>query len=254
MLDLSVQDWHARYLQQARWTASIRQYLFGKARLPVDARVLEVGCGTGAIMTDFAGERRLDLLVGLDIAAPPLQAAAVHAPEARLAQGDARYLPFTDRSFDWVYCHFLLLWVRAAEIAVKEMARIVQPGGAIMALAEPDYGGRIDHPDGLVKLGILQAQALTSQGADPLAGRKLAGWFSAAGLLDIEYGVLGGQWTTAHHPDEWQMEWAVLEADLAGRLPEVELSALKQRDLAARLSGERLLFVPTCYAFGRVAG
>jgi cyclopropane fatty-acyl-phospholipid synthase-like methyltransferase len=43
-------DWHARYLQQARWTRPLREYLYGKAGVDSARRVLEVGCGTGALL------------------------------------------------------------------------------------------------------------------------------------------------------------------------------------------------------------
>lgn len=251
MPDLSIQEWHDRYTQQARWTAHLRRYLLGKARMPSSARILEVGCGTGAVLVNLQVDVNPDLLIGLDINSDVLQAASIYAAGAQLIQGDALRLPFSECGFDTVFCHFLLLWLKKPQFAIQEMVRVLRPGGSILALAEPDYGGRIDFPTGLVKLGQLQTKALLSQGADPHTGRKLAGWFSAAGLSNIEYGVLGGQWTTEHHPDEWLLEWSVLEADLAGSLTHDELTALKEQDLAARLSGERLLFVPTCYAYGQ---
>ena len=74
------------------------------------------------------------------------------------------------------------------------MRRVVQPGGWVAALAEPDYGGRIDYPDALAALGWKQAAAVHAQGADIYAGRKLAGWLGQAGLKDIQVGLLGGQW------------------------------------------------------------
>ena len=45
-------DWHARYTQQANWTAQTRRYLYEKAGLSKTARVLEPGCGTGAVLVD----------------------------------------------------------------------------------------------------------------------------------------------------------------------------------------------------------
>jgi len=74
------------------------------------------------------------------------------------------------------------------------MRRVVKPGGWVVALAEPDYGGRIDYPDQLSALGWKQASALSAQGADTNAGRKLAGWLAETGLKGIQTGLLGGQW------------------------------------------------------------
>ena len=46
-------DWHARYVQQARWTNQLRHYLYRKAGLRDGQQILEVGCGTGAVLGDF---------------------------------------------------------------------------------------------------------------------------------------------------------------------------------------------------------
>ena len=44
-------DWHKRFVQQAGWTSELRNYLFKRAGLPAARRVLEVGCGSGAILS-----------------------------------------------------------------------------------------------------------------------------------------------------------------------------------------------------------
>ena len=48
-------NWHTRYLQQAAWTRDLRTYLFEKAGLADARRVLEVGCGTGAVLRGPSG-------------------------------------------------------------------------------------------------------------------------------------------------------------------------------------------------------
>ena len=96
--------------------------------------------------------------------------------------GMACHLPFADQSFDVVLCHFLLLWLKTPVVALKEMARVCMPGGAVLALAEPDHDSRIDSPLELEKLGRLQTHGLKEQGANTRAGRQLSGWFIQAGL------------------------------------------------------------------------
>jgi hypothetical protein len=74
----------------------------------------------------------------------------------------------------------------------------------------------------------------------------------AAGLQDIEVGVLGGQWSEPPPQVERDSEWRVLEQDLQGLIPRDTFDHLHQMDAAAWESGERILFVPTFYAWGRV--
>ena len=51
-------------------------------------------------------------------------------------------------------------------------------------------------------------------------------------------------------PAAWDLEWQVLESDLAGRVPHREIQRLKRLDRQARRRGERVLHVPTYYAWG----
>ncbi len=133
------------------------------------------------------------------------------------------------------------------------MARVTRPSGAVLALAEPDYGGRVDFPEELGQLGVWQMESLRTQGADPLMGRKLARVFRQAGLYSVETGALGGQWSGAPDWEAWESEWSVLESDLKNKPSLSEkLGFLKRLDKSAYEKGERVLFVPTFYAWGRV--
>lgn len=246
-------NWHERFLQQARWTKSLRDYLFGRALPPTAAKILEIGCGTGAILSDLKGlsSGSGHTPFGIDLQPTHLELARRYAPLARLACADAHELPFPDHSFDAVFCHYLLLWLDDPGRALQEMRRVTAPGGAVLALAEPDYGGRIDYPEGLGRLGSWQSQALQDQGADPRMGRRLAGLFRQAGLVEVESGVLGAQWSQAASREDLEMEWQVLRNDLAEAVPREELEALEQLDRQAVQTGERVLFVPTFYAWGK---
>ena len=158
-----------------------------------------------------------------------------------------------EASFDIALCHFLLLWVADPRQVIAEMRRVVRPGGYVLALAEPDYGGRIDYPPEFAALGRLQAEALRRQGADPDLGRKLSALFHEAGLKLVETGVLGGQWSGMPNPQDNELEWQVLEADLGDSIDKTQFNRLRALDAAAWQRGARLLFVPTFYAWGVVA-
>jgi ubiquinone/menaquinone biosynthesis C-methylase UbiE len=257
---LSLQDWHARYTRQARWTQDLRRYLYPRAGIGDARRILDVGCGTGVLAAELP-EYFSGMVFGLDIDRRSLQLAARHAPRSVFTLADAQAIPFPTGSFDISLCHFLLLWVADAERVVAEMVRVTRPGRAVLALAEPDYGGRIDYPKRLQVLGELQRSALQQQGAQPLMGRRLAGLFHRAGLRQVETGVLGGQWSLPPSLEELESEWQVLEADLNTTTAALQVEAanldferLKQIEREALRQGERVLYVPTFYAFGLVPG
>jgi len=250
---LTPEEWHAWFSVQAGWTRPTRTWLYGQADLTRAWDVLEVGCGTGVVAGELA---RLSAarVVGLDIDATMLAFARQQGGGVTYVQGDAHALPFPDRSFDVVVCHYLLLWLADSVRAVREMARVVRPAGRILACAEPDYGGRVDHPPEMVSLGRLQAQALRQQGADPELGRRLGELFVAAGLR-ATVGVMAGRWELPAAPDGgFEAEWAMRERDLAGLLPPEELRRLRAADRQALTAGRRMLFVPTFYALGRLVG
>lgn len=241
-------DWHARYLQQAAWTRDLRAYLFDKAGLSNARRVLEAGCGTGAILRDLHTSASRH---GLDLDPAALTHCRLHAPAATLTRGNGLTLPYPDQTFDIVYCHFLLLWVSDPLQAVREMKRVTRPNGHVLALAEPDYFSRVDKPDELKILGEWQRESLQRQGADPGFGSRLAETFFQAGINLLEAGTIqgAGNEASAH---EREMEWAVLKADLAGFVPEDEIQKMKLLDEQAWERGERILHVPTYFAWGRV--
>lgn len=244
-------DWHARYVQQAVWTSQTRHYLYGKADVAKAEQILEVGCGTGAILAELPTLTKSNIH-GIDIDFPNARMAGRNADSPKITCGDGNHLPYPPHSFDVVLCHFLLLWVESPLEILKEMKRVTKTGGSVMALAEPDYSSRIDYPSALEPLGKLQAKSLEKQGADPEAGRRLRSWFVEAGLHLIESGIMAGGWSTPPNQNQRELEWAVVESDLAGELSNQEIEQLKLIDKSAWETGIRVLFVPTFYAWGRV--
>ena len=228
----------------------MRSYLFKRMDLGKGKRVLEVGCGTGAITADLSTSTNCKM-TGVDIHFPYLEIARDTDTKSGFTGGDAFALPFTDNCFDAVVCHFFLLWIRDIPSVLKEMIRVVRPGCALLALAEPDYGGRIDFPDSLTELGQWQAFALGSQGAQPNIGRRLMAEFLAADLEQAETGLMGGQWKASFDQATFEAEWKIIEADLSVMISPARLQALRRMDEVAHRKGERILYVPTFYAVGK---
>ncbi len=248
-MPLSRRDWHKRYTQQVRWTRDLRAYLYPRVGLGEAKRLLDVGCGTGALLGELQSQSQAQVF-GLDVRRAHL-GLAQNNQDVLLSQGDAHQLPFPKHTFDITLCHFTLMWLDDPKAALTEMARVTAPNGVVMALAEPDYGGRIDYPPELEQLGKLQLESLQKQGADPFMGRKIAGLFNQAGLKNVEAGVLGAQWTGPLSPEEIELEWMVFESDVEQTSRDFEsLKILRESDESAWACGERVLYVPTFYAIG----
>lgn len=240
--------WHKRFIQQASWTQTIRNKFFSMTDIARADKILEVGSGTGVITKEIS-ELGTTVAVGLDLDFDRLKFSRSYAPDCHVLVGDGLKLPMKNAGFDACVCHYLLLWVAEPLLAVQEMVRVTRKGGWVMALAEPDYGSRIDHPSVLEDLGRRQSASLEHQGADTRFGRRLMAIFLESGLVDIRAGVLGGQWSNdPARKDALEEEWSVLMSDIDGAVEPEELEAYRQ----AWFEEGRILYVPTFYAIGKV--
>lgn len=107
-----------------------------------DERVLDVGCGPGDLVREMARLRSRvgqhgdwGILVGFDFS-PGMIAKAVEAAiglPVHFFVGDAQNLPFPDRAFDVVMARHMLYHVPDIGRAVAEAARVLQPGGYLLA-------------------------------------------------------------------------------------------------------------------------
>lgn len=89
--------------------------------------VLEVGCGTGLILSRIARVARR--AVGVDLSARMLETARARGLDVQRA--DARALPFPDASFDVAYSFKVLAHIQQLGAALAEMTRITRPGGRL---------------------------------------------------------------------------------------------------------------------------
>jgi len=99
--------------------------------LAADARVLDLGCGTGAFLASVA-ERHPGLeLTGLDLTRALLTEARRRVPSARLVEGDAEAPPFDDGTFDVVCALNVLHHLHDRQAHVAVLARLCRPRGTI---------------------------------------------------------------------------------------------------------------------------
>lgn len=103
-------------------------------------RALDIGCGTGAMLSVLHRLYPAASLAGLDLALNmALKAAERLGPAAMLVNGDAECLPFGDGSFDLLVSASTLQWVKDLDGCLRECLRVLAPGGLFCAAF---FGGR----------------------------------------------------------------------------------------------------------------
>lgn len=127
-----------------------RRALLEQAALGSAHRILDVGCGTGTLVTQIKRLYPLAEVVGLDPDPKALERARKKATRGRLSiafdQGFSDELPYPDASFDRVFSAFMFHHLREQdkEKTLREIRRVLEPGGSLHLLdfkgAEPREG------------------------------------------------------------------------------------------------------------------
>ena len=239
--------WAARYQSQAQWTEQTRQFILKQINLPTQAKILEVGCGSSAVLKDYEiiGHHTF----GVDIDYSILRYSK-RQTESGLINADGYSLPIKDEYFDLCFCHYLLLWLHEPAKLLKEMKRVTKKSGWICCFAEPDYLSRIDAPSPLDKLGEIQNQSLIQQGINLTAGREVAGWLSEIILTSINWGIIGANQSanTMHSDND---EWTTIEKDVDSLISIEEIVMYRRFVQDAQSREIRVLFIPTFYAYAQ---
>jgi SAM-dependent methyltransferase len=97
------------------------------------ARVLDVGCGPGALTEVLATNVGGAGVAAADPSSPFVEACAARVPAADVRQASADDLPWADGAFDVVVAQLVLNFLPDADAGLAEMARVVRPGGRIAA-------------------------------------------------------------------------------------------------------------------------
>ena len=122
-------------LQYSRW----HRFLLSRLQLPSEARVLDIATGTGAVALKVArlpGAR----VIAADITQPMLAQAKARAAREGLSERlelvecTAEATPFAVGAFDAVIFTYLLRYVSDVPATLRELARVLKPGGAMLSL------------------------------------------------------------------------------------------------------------------------
>ncbi|KAL2128195.1 hypothetical protein VTI74DRAFT_9531 [Chaetomium olivicolor] len=188
--------------------------------------LLDVGAGSGTISASLAKYMPQGHIVATDISDSILARAREFADAQRVKnisfqKASVYELPYEDGRFDVVHAHQVLCHLDAPVEAVKEMVRVLKPGG-LLALRESDMRMWCFWPEaeGLLKFHELMVGVLLANGGHDKGGRRLVSWVMEAGAEreSIEAGF--GTWCYSKPEDRKTWGNAMIERLRSGQMRE----------------------------------
>ncbi len=165
-------------------------------------RVVDVGCGPGALTLELVSRSGADAVSAVDPSESFVAAARERHPGVEVRRAPAEELPFADDEFDAALAQLVVHFMADPVAGLREMARVTSAGGVVAACVWDHAGGR-----GPLSVFWDAARELDPEVDDEsrLAGARqghLVELFEAAGLADVEEGDLV---VDVEHPtfDEW---------------------------------------------------
>lgn len=181
-------------LMQNLALSSLRRNILDALNFVPGERVLDLGCGFGALALDLAAKVPVTI-EAIDAHSGKVQAAvAISQSVLEIAgslPGDVSFrndngynLSFADNSFDWVVSQHVFQHLQEPERVMEEIFRVLKPGGRV-CIIDVDDGLSISYPEqeSFHRLGHLLMTVQESRGGDRRIGRKLAHLLHNSGLV-----------------------------------------------------------------------
>jgi SAM-dependent methyltransferase len=185
-----------------RYSVLLSPQLADLAGVAAPVRVLDVGCGPGALTAELVARLGPGAVSAVDPSEPFVAAARERYPEVDVQRASAEELPYPDDSFDAALAQLVVQFMTDPAGGVTEMMRVTRPGGVVVACVWDHGGGR----------GPLSPLWDSARALDPGVtgeGRQvgahegdLARLFASVGLRDVEETALS---VGVEHPsfEEW---------------------------------------------------
>jgi SAM-dependent methyltransferase len=185
-----------------RYSVPLAPRLADFAGVDARQRVLDVGCGPGALTAELVRRLGPAAVSAVDPSEPFVAAARERHPDVSVQRAAAEQLPFEDQAFDAALAQLVVHFMTDPVVGLREMGRVTRTDGVVAACVWDHSGGR-----GPLSLFWSAARELDPSVMDEseLAGAReghLGELFHAAGLRDIDESVLSVE---VEHPsfDDW---------------------------------------------------
>ena len=178
-----------RLINRVKWPTTER--LLATAGLRAGMRVLDLGCGGGAVTLRLAALVRPEgEVVGIDLDPSILRLAKQEAEDSNLPVS-FRHLGAEEldeaAAYDFAYSRYLMSHLRHPERALEAMVSALRPGG-LLAVEDIFFPGHVCHPPNAAfdRYLELYGAVVRAKGADPAIGARLVGMTLDAGLSDVQ--------------------------------------------------------------------
>ncbi len=132
-------DAYLRFM--GRFSEPLGELFIKEAGLPPDGRVLDVGCGPGALTARLVDRYDVSSVSAIDPSVSFVEATRERIPGIDVREGVAEALPYDDDSFDAALAQLVVHFMAEPVAGLREMGRVTRPGGVVTACVWDHAGG-----------------------------------------------------------------------------------------------------------------
>jgi ubiquinone/menaquinone biosynthesis C-methylase UbiE len=204
--------------------------------------VVDVGCGTGQLTAELAAVVGGENVAAVDVSEAVLSVCRARVPDADARAASAEALPFADREFDAALAQLVVNLVNDPPGAVREMTRVVRPGGVVAACFWDDTEMPLlrslwDSVRAVAPERLAGTDEQTQVGVADL--EVIRDWWTAADLREISLGEL----VVSAEYESFDDLWAPFESGV-GNSGKTYLSLPEEQRAAVRAEAYKRLGSP----------
>ena len=195
-------DAYQRFM--GRYSEPLAEQMVELVHPVIGQHAIDVGAGPGALTAQLVALLGADAVAAVDPSKPFVEALRERLPGVDVKEGTAAVIPFSSDSFDLAVAQLVIHFMPDPVAGLREMARVVTPGGTVAASGW-DFGG------GRSPLALFWRAATDVDPAAPdesgypgARDGELAEYFKESGLRDIRSGELTVSVPYSDFEDWWQ--------------------------------------------------